>query len=197
MSTGPYHLRAGLYEVGIPDHSLKVDRDGRPFLLVTDPVWVLRPEEAQVPGPGDGPTFGGLFELKGYRVSEAGNEATVWLYWRALRTPPANYTRFVHLIDEEGRIAAQRDGWPWEGRLPTSEWEPGRVVPERLVLTLPAGETLAGKRLRVGWYEWPSLKPLRAGSADYAVLAVPPQTRGRTLTGPGRYDNPLDGKPAT
>jgi hypothetical protein len=175
MPTGPYHLRVGLYEVGIPDHSLKVDRDGRPFLLVTAPVWILQPEEPQVPGSGDGPIFGGLFELKGYRVSEAGNEATVWLYWRALRVPPADYTRFVHLIDEDGRIAAQHDGQPWQGRLPTSEWEPGQVVPDRVVLALPAGETLAGKRLRVGWYEWPSLKPLRAGSADYAVLAVPPQ----------------------
>ncbi len=173
IPTGPYHLRIGLYETGTPDHSLKVERNGRPFLLVTEPVWVLRPGEAEAPGAEGGPVFGGLFGLDGYRVSEAGGEVTVWFYWRALKTPEANYTRFVHIIDDAGRVVAQRDGWPWDGRMPTGEWDPGRVVPERVVVRLPAGETLAGKRLRVGWYEWPSLRPLRTGPADFAVLAVP------------------------
>jgi 4-amino-4-deoxy-L-arabinose transferase-like glycosyltransferase len=83
----------------------------------------------------------------------AGDAVTVTLVWQAEAVVPADYTAFVHLMDERGELVAQADAPPLGGDYPTSWWVPGDVIrgPHRLSLpvTLPPGLYT----LQVGLYD--------------------------------------------
>jgi len=59
------------------------------------------------------------------------------LEWRATAPCERDYTTFVHLLDEHGRIVAQTDSQPRDGRYPTSIWGPGEVVPDQYAIIVP------------------------------------------------------------
>ena len=58
-----------------------------------------------------------------------------------------DYTVFIHLLDEEGRIVAQQDGEPFGGAYPTSVWQQGELLGDEYRLQLPA--SLPGGTYRV------------------------------------------------
>ena len=73
------------------------------------------------------------------------------LHWQALGDIPADFTRFVHLIDASGMPVAQVDGRPVGNSYPTDQWAAGEVVADTVRLdlsTLPPGEY----RLATGFY---------------------------------------------
>ncbi|MDQ7029131.1 MAG: hypothetical protein Q9O62_04815 [Ardenticatenia bacterium] len=92
-------------------------------------------------------TFGGIIDFVGY---EWRDQREVILYWQARQEVPLNFTVFVHLLDDEGRLVGQADHVPQAGRAPTSGWQPGTVVPDPF--TLPV-DPQPGWRLRVGLYD--------------------------------------------
>lgn len=96
-------------------------------------------------------TFGDppLFRLVG--VTPAIEAAELTLYWQSLHPAEKNYTVFVHLLDEQGRLVGQHDGEPGNGRLPTSMWLPGEIVADSHPLALPGTGRYA---LAVGVYDW-------------------------------------------
>jgi hypothetical protein len=50
---------------------------------------------------------------------------------------------YVHILDAAGIKVAQRDAPPWQGRYPTSTWQPGTLVVDDNslpLLALPPGE---------------------------------------------------------
>ena len=98
----------------------------------------------------------GRLRLVGYdtAVDEDDGRLTVRLVWQPLAPLPADYTTFVHLLDEEGNLLAQQDSQPWDGRYPTTLWPVGETVAETKVLRLPP-HTIP-PRLRIGAYVWPS-----------------------------------------
>ncbi len=61
----------------------------------------------------------------------------VTLYWQAHSPVNENYHIFVQLLDPEGRLVTQHDGQPLHGYLPTGDWAPDEVVPDRHRLPLP------------------------------------------------------------
>jgi uncharacterized membrane protein len=79
-------------------------------------------------------------------VNELEHTLPVTLFWQALRTPPADFTAFVHVLDASGEKVAQRDGTPQDalGPLPTSLWSDGQSVVDgrsiQLPTDLPSGE---------------------------------------------------------
>lgn len=95
-------------------------------------------------------------ELVGYALSEAsatpGSSVEVTLYWHALQTPAHHYHAFVHLLDAGGKIVAQNDGVPGEGRLPTLGWLPGEFLADRHPLYLPPSLPPGEYRLAAGLY---------------------------------------------
>lgn len=101
--------------------------------------------------------FSGTFRLRGYDISKAdeASAVTLTLYWQASQRPDFDYSAFVHLIDLNGQLVAQKDHAPGESRgyLPTA-WQPGDIIVDehRLELApqLPAGTY----RFRVGMYNW-------------------------------------------
>lgn len=131
------------------------ERQGRYLVEVapTDPA--LQPtHSAQA-------NFDGKMELRGYNVTQNGQELAVTLYWQALGPMNLDYTVFVHLLDADGQTIAQHDGQPaWEVPLPTSTWQPGETLQDKHSLTLPTKLSPGQYRLQVGVYYWQTLERL-------------------------------------
>jgi 4-amino-4-deoxy-L-arabinose transferase-like glycosyltransferase len=103
-------------------------------------------------------TFDGKAELLGAEVdrtnAQPGDPIQVTLYWRALALMDQSYVEFVHLIDDQGIIVAQRDTWPGRGLYPTTNWQPNQVFADTLYLNLPdAAYAPNVARLQVGLYD--------------------------------------------
>ncbi len=86
------------------------------------------------------------------RLSDDGLFAEIW--WSADEPLAQNYTVSVILLDENGRLVAQNDSYPFLGENPTSTWGMGAVVydPHTLrlvegVVSLPAGTYTVGVKI--------------------------------------------------
>jgi hypothetical protein len=89
-----------------------------------------------------------------------GEELRVTLYWQIQRKLEGVYSTFVHLAEEEGQRVAGSDQQPGGEFYPTDLWQPGEILRDEHVLTVPP-ETPPGKyRLLVGMYSYPSLESL-------------------------------------
>jgi mannosyltransferase len=61
------------------------------------------------------------------------------LVWVATNPPQANYKVFVHLVDAQNHIVAQHDGEPQNGFSPTTHWQPGEEISDKIGVSLPLG----------------------------------------------------------
>jgi hypothetical protein len=66
-------------------------------------------------------------------------------YWQALAQMNQDYTVFAHLQNAAGETMAQQDQPPLAGAYPTSLWDPGEIIEDRLSIEL--------KRLKPGIYD--------------------------------------------
>ncbi len=99
--------------------------------------------------------FGAQIGLRGYRIegdARPGGVLRITYAWYALRQPEAIYAVFNHLIASDGSIAAQVDGWPQEGRLLTTQWQPGEYIEDHYTLRIPADAPPGPYTLYVGLY---------------------------------------------
>ena len=76
----------------------------------------------------------------------------VRLALRANDEVSVNYTLFVHLVDSDGRVAAQVDTWPQGGSWPTASLVRGQVVEDELALDVPDDAAPGTYRLAAGMY---------------------------------------------
>lgn len=162
-------LHAGLRLQGAEPFSFTL-ASGEPWpgLLLLD-VAPLRPTHSpstRVAYP-IGARIGGSLVLVGADLSgesvEAGGMVTITLVWQTEEKVPSNYTVFIHLLDAEGRMAAQADAPPLAGEYPTSWWAPGEVIRDPHVLPLPTDLRPGPYLLQVGLYDW---------AADERLVAV-------------------------
>lgn len=131
------------------------ERQGRKLAEITPAEPTLLPSNPlQV-------NFDGKMELQGYDVKQEGSKLSVILYWQALTAMPLDYTVFVHLVASAGKTVAQHDGQPsWEAPLPTSTWQPGEILQDRHLLTLPPDLSPGAYHLEAGVYYWQTLERL-------------------------------------
>ncbi len=61
----------------------------------------------------------------------------ITLFWQAAAPLTADYTTFIHLLDEQGQVVAQADGQPQGSWYPTSVWDVGELVADEKVLARP------------------------------------------------------------
>ena len=122
--------------------------------------------------------WGGVIRLLGYDSSvnkgATPDEMTLHLkfYWQSAAQTDIDYSVFVHLLDASGNIVGQKDHLlgrydvanstavespPAERWYPTSVWDPGEVIADEIVLSLPAhvANGSANKKwsLEVGLYD--------------------------------------------
>ncbi|MCC6616863.1 MAG: hypothetical protein IT320_25545 [Anaerolineae bacterium] len=126
-------------------------------------LFYLRPPESERHPAGF--QFG-PFRLEAYGVAPVEDGLIVDLDWLAAEAPGADYTWFVHVLDAQGQIVAQQDRAPQGGIAPTSVWEHGRQVTDRLYFPIDKTRITGDWRLRVGWIDPTSGELLETTSAD-------------------------------
>lgn len=95
------------------------------------------------------------------------------LQWDALATATADYTLFVHLVDDAGQIVAQQDQPPLGGFAPTHTWQPGQRIVDTVMLTLPPALPPGRYSVRAGLYAGDVRLPVSrdgAPAGDFAVI---------------------------
>ena len=114
-------------------------------------------------------TFGDQLKLIGADVTSSsaqpGGQSEIVLYWQALKPIEKDYSTFVHLLDANDIVVAQRDMYPGQGLWPTSQMKPGDIIASRYVLNLPA-TAYAPDQLKweVGVYDFATQQRLPASS---------------------------------
>jgi hypothetical protein len=103
--------------------------------------------------------FGDMATLIGYDLAlpaggvHPGSQLTLTLYYRSETVTTTDYTRFIHLYDPTGGMAAQNDAVPGNGNNPTSAWIPGEIITEQAVLTVAVDARAGPYELRTGFYD--------------------------------------------
>ena len=86
-------------------------------------------------------------------VTSPGETLSVTLTWQARMPPEQDYTVFVHLVDEGGRIYGYGDGAPREGNYPTRRWEAQEVIVDQHVVRVSADTPPGRYRIKAGLYD--------------------------------------------
>jgi hypothetical protein len=100
--------------------------------------------------------FGEGIHLLGYRapaVARPGEVLPVTLYWQSVALVAERYTVFIHLLNQQGQIAAQSDSQPVQGTRPTTGWLPQEVIVDEYALSLPVQLPPGRYRLTAGLYD--------------------------------------------
>ncbi len=123
-------------------------------------------------------TFGDLFHLRGYTLTQDALAVKVTLYWEAMRRPDFDYSVFVHLLTPSGELIGQQDHAPGSDRnYPPTAWRAGETIADvhRIsLLRAPQGPLL----MRIGVYNWATGDRLPTGDgADALELRVSGSSR--------------------
>jgi hypothetical protein len=164
-----------------------------PFGVIT-PAYARPPNMALVnPQHLLGASYNNALTLLGYdeppSMVSTGESATIVLYWRATGTLSRNYSVFVHLINDDDVIVAQRDMYPGQGSIATSEMSAGYAWSDHYTLRL-SSLTPAQQRLRwaVGVYDLTTgerLIPTNVDSTDQGIVfGATEVTRSQGVTRP-------------
>jgi hypothetical protein len=170
---GQYQLRVSLYRPTDLSRLLTLDEEVTPM---EEPLssWVkvklsLEAGQLSIQHPLH-VNLGDQVTLLGYDVSpetvQLGQTLDLPLYWQARRPMTEDYTVFTHLVAADGRIVAQQDNQPAEGRYPTSIWDTGEVVVDRYRLTIAPDAPGGEYHLEVGMYLLTTLQRLKVASGD-------------------------------
>jgi hypothetical protein len=111
--------------------------------------------------------LGSEIELVGYALAgpdgyTPGSVLMLTCYWRAVASPSADYTVFVHLLDQAGQVVAGWDAPPVHGNYPTHLWAAQEVVEDVHEVTLPPDLQPGDYQLVVGLYRLDTLQRLPA-----------------------------------
>jgi hypothetical protein len=87
------------------------------------------------------------------RTVKLGGVVRLDLAWRATESVADRYKVFLHLIDGEGQVVAQRDGEPGAGIQRMDVWVEGEVVRDRHGLWLPTELAPGAYQLLLGLYD--------------------------------------------
>ena len=167
-----YALRVGLYDrqgqrLRLLDESGQAVDDAA-FLQV---LHVL-PEKPPDLSGADRAVYrlGEYIELVGSRAEwQSGSPLRIHLFWRAVRTPVRDYTVFVHVLDQAGKVIAQSDGPPVGGAYPTSWWHSGQIIEDAREVAM--GDTPRSEyRIAVGMYDLESGERLEVRDEKGVVM---------------------------
>ena len=101
--------------------------------------------------------FGEFIELEGYSLKDTvlkpGELIQITLYWNTAEPLDKRYKVFLHLLDENGQLIAQRDDEPVGGQRPMVSWLPGEQIIDNYGLVIPEDLPSGQYDLLVGLYE--------------------------------------------
>jgi hypothetical protein len=111
--------------------------------------------------------------LEGFAIMKPEGEpaVTVDLFWSSRRPTVWPYVVFVHVLDENGELAAQQDGWPAAGQWPTTCWAGGEMIVDAHHIPLPDDLPAGRYAIITGMYDAASGERLIAtGVRDHILL---------------------------
>lgn len=82
-----------------------------------------------------------------------GDIVPITFHWLTETELEKRYKVFLHLVDEIGQIAAQRDSEPGGGRAITSTWIPGEIIKDNHGILLPDDLSPGVYSLLIGLYD--------------------------------------------
>ena len=103
--------------------------------------------------------FGNTISLIGYHLPitnyKPGDTLKLTLFWNARSTLRVDkpYTVFVHLLDKDGKVVAQKDSQPVNGARPTTGWVAGEYIADDYELPIAANLAPGAYRIEIGWYD--------------------------------------------
>jgi hypothetical protein len=104
-----------------------------------------------------GVTLGEDIHLLGYTLldnkAQPGEIIRLTLHWKTSEEIETGYKVFLHLLDREGEIVAQRDSEPVGGLRPTSGWGIGEEIWDNYGIILPKELPSGEYQLVVGMYD--------------------------------------------
>ncbi|MFN2279106.1 MAG: glycosyltransferase family 39 protein [Candidatus Promineifilaceae bacterium] len=108
-----------------------------------------------------------------------GDTITATLTYRVLADIDADYTAFVHVVDDGGgtRLVGQVDSEPCGGALRTSTWRRGDTIRDTVEIRISEDAPPGTYRLMPGFYNWPDTTPL-AQTKETVDLLPTVQVRG-------------------
>ena len=109
-------------------------------------------------------SFADAILLRGWSLAQDADALTVTLAWQAQTPLAADYTAFVHLLNEAGEVVAQLDRPP--AGYPTADWRVGELIQDSYRVPLPPDLPPGRYTVQTGFYRWPEL--VRVG--ETAVL---------------------------
>jgi hypothetical protein len=109
-------------------------------------------------------------------------DAGIGLLWRTLSAPGVDFSISVYTVDAAGNTLSQHDSSAFEGRSPTSAWQPGDLRYDFHPLAIPPDAVEI--RVKVYWYANPV--PLRVTNEtnetreirEYYAMPIPSPTGG-------------------
>jgi hypothetical protein len=127
------------------------DRDAGPGLPLTYPS-----VDPSIAYPLDY-NFGNLITLEGYDISypkplKPGDTIRLTLYWRGQAPIPANYKVFNQMYAADGKMQAQRDGYPVCDGRETWRWDPGELITDVYDIPVAADASDGLYPLYTGFY---------------------------------------------
>ncbi len=90
--------------------------------------------------------------LKPAHTFKPGDTLGLRTFWQVQQPFSEDYFIYVHLLDAHGDTVAQRDAPPWQGRFPTSTWQPGSMVVDVNDVPLPASLPPGDYTLEIGMF---------------------------------------------
>ena len=134
------------------------------------------------PVQDSGAGFDGQIQLRQVARSAesigAGDMLLLRLDWQALVQPKADYSLFVQLLDQDGKVQVQRDlplvdsGPSSQSLQATSAWQAGQEATSLVGLGIPAGTPPGPYRLILGLYNPADGRRLPTGETDHIDLGT-------------------------
>jgi mannosyltransferase len=108
------------------------------------------------PENSGGLRLGDEIQLESWQLNSqnahAGDVLALTLNWNALKTPSARYKVFVHLLDANNHIVAQRDGEPVADTRITTTWLAGEHIADNYGLFLEPETPPGDYQIEIGMY---------------------------------------------
>lgn len=117
--------------------------------------------------------FGDTIQLTGYTLGtqrvRPGDVVQLALFWQTNETISKRFKVFIHLVNEQGQIVAQRDAEPGGGAALTTTWIPGEVITDSYGVLLPIDTPAGFLAVRIGLYDLENGQRLEAKEGEHSL----------------------------
>lgn len=141
-----------------------------PFRSATTPSFATYPLAGATIAPHtpQNSAFGGVITLLGYDVlTTVGEPLQLITYWRVDAAVPPDLKAFTHLLNPQGEIIAQHDGWD---AVPAT-LRVGDVVIQRHVLDTTTADPTWPLAIRLGLYQFQTGQRLPTTGGEFVVIS--------------------------